>query len=215
MPVVPWSYSFISDYSNCPHKALRKYILRDIPKEEYLGYKKSKMIEGIATHKALENYIRGTGDIDTKFKPFVDPIKNSGALPEAEYGITIDRQACGFWDDDCYGRCKVDACIVRPPVAFIFDWKTGKVREDKRELAIQATLLHAAYPSLTTIFGAYVWLQDLRVGEQHDVSNTDRCWNGTKSFIEAVQADKHWFKKPNPLCGYCPVKDCEFNKVGK
>lgn len=212
MPVLPWSYTFISDYSNCPHKAYRKYVTKDIPKEESVAGK-ARMLWGIQAHKNIENYMRGEGDIIPEWKAFVDPIKAMGAEPERGYGVTLDRRKCGFWDDDCYGRGKVDAAVIRPPIAFIFDWKTGKPREDKRELALQSILIHTAYPNLTTIYGAYVWLAENRVGEQHDVSNTDRAWNGIKAFIDGVQADTKWNKKPNPLCQWCPVADCEFNRA--
>lgn len=214
MPIIPWSYSFINDYSNCPHKAMRKYVTRDIAKpKDYDPVKAKPMHDGVAAHKQIENYMRGEGLIKPEWAKFVDPIRDMGAEPEKEYGITLERLPCGFWDEECYGRAKVDAAIIRPPVAFIFDWKTGKVREDKRELSIQAVLLCASHPELTTVYGAYVWLAENRVGDQHDVSNVDRCWNGTKAFIEQVQADTQWQKKPNPLCAYCPVKDCEFNKA--
>ena len=99
--------------------------------------------------------------------------------------------------------------------AILFDWKTGKVREDNRELMAQSYLLQANYPSIKTVKGAYVWLVENRLGEMHDLTNTDRWLAGTKATLAKAQEALDsgvWPKSPNPLCGYCPVKDCEHNR---
>lgn len=97
----------------------------------------------------------------------------------------------------------------------LFDWKTGKVREDPRELSCQALLLKAHHPEVTLIKGAYVWLKENRVGQMYDLSNTDRVFNANKAATGQQQEcleTEHWPKEPNALCGWCPVKDCEFNR---
>src|SRR5208337_5068466 len=48
------SYSFLRDLENCPHKAYRKYLVRDLPKED-----SPELREGIITHKLFEDYING------------------------------------------------------------------------------------------------------------------------------------------------------------
>ena len=32
--MIPWSFTFLNDMGNCPHKAYRKFVARDLPKEE-------------------------------------------------------------------------------------------------------------------------------------------------------------------------------------
>jgi hypothetical protein len=109
----------------------------------------------------------------------------------------------------------LDVLIMKPPVAVLFDWKTGKVREDPRELMAQSYLLQRNQPGVTKVYGAYVWLVENRLGEMHDLTNTDRWLNGTKATLAKEQealGSGVWPKSPNPLCGWCPVKDCEHNR---
>jgi len=54
--MIPWSFSFLNDFTNCPRKAWHKYIARDLPKED-----SPALAEGIKVHSALERYINRPG----------------------------------------------------------------------------------------------------------------------------------------------------------
>ena len=138
-----------------------------------------------------------------------------GARAEVKYGMTEDRRPASFWESP-WGRGALDVEVLDPPKAFLVDWKTGKVREDPRELFIQAMLLKANHPEIKEISGCYVWLAENRVGKLYDLSNTDRCYHGTVAAMavaEEYEAQGYWPKVENPLCQWCPVKDCEFNRT--
>ena len=51
LPVL--NYSFVRDFKNCPHKAFRRYVLKDIKFEST-----SKMDEGRKDHDALANRLK-------------------------------------------------------------------------------------------------------------------------------------------------------------
>jgi hypothetical protein len=216
--LIPWSYSFLNDLSNCPHKAMRKYVKRDLPKET-----SPELEEGIRVHKLFENTINGpkdaSWDLPPKWWDFVKPLVGPQTMAEVKLGMTREMNRAPFWDDrrtgeQPWGRGKADVLILKPPAAFIVDWKTGKVREDDRELRQLALLVRANYPEVTRISGCYVWLKEGRMGVVYDLSDVNRTYHGTVASMAQAQgyADANdWPKTPNPLCGFCPVKDCQFN----
>ena len=55
-------------------------------------------------------------------------------------GITEAGDACDFFAKDVWLRGKIDAIVIRQPMAAIFDWKTGKKREDPGELELHAMI---------------------------------------------------------------------------
>jgi len=208
----PWSHTMLQDLSNCLWKGYRKYVAKDLPKE-----KKSPEQElGIHVHKAFETAINKC-DVSTLpeiYRPLAAPMIASGAKAEAKLGVDEEGRAADFWS--ARGRGVIDV-LIRPiaPVAVLFDWKTGKVREDNRELMAQSFLLKANYPEIKVVRGAYVWLVENRLGEMHDLTNTDRWLHGTRATLAKAQEALEsgvWPKSPNPLCGWCPVKDCEHNR---
>ena len=234
------SYTFLRDWHNCPYKAFRKSIKKDLPK--FVHTKESKW--GDEVHTAFEVRIKhGTAFPPemAKYEAIAAPLVAAGAVAEKMLGITVGGELCDFFDPRVWLRGKIDATICRgndsggvceelrgmggisgsnlPQVAAIFDWKTGKRREDRDELAIHAVLLKAWQPTLQRIIAHYVWLQDNEVGKPWDVSDTQRTLEEVCLTMDAVQnciEIENFPKRPNPLCGgewgSCPVEDCEFRR---
>ena len=213
----PWSYSFLNDLANCPFKAYRKYVKRDLPKET-----SPELEEGIRVHKVAEDIINGREVSDPTaraLEPYVFPLIQQGAKAEVKLGMTEGFHPADFWGNSFrngqpppWGRGKADVLILKPPAAFIVDWKTGKVREDDRELRQLALLVRANYPEVARISGCYVWLKEGRMGVVYDLSDVNRTYHGTVASMAQAQAYQDagdWPKIKNPLCSYCPVTDCE------
>ena len=209
--IPPWSYSFLNDLANCPHRAFRKYVKRDLPKET-----SPELEEGIRVHKVAEDIINGREVSDPTaraLEAYLFPLIQQGAKAEVKLGMTEDFRSAEFFSKDgLWGRGKADVLVINPPAAFIVDWKTGKVREDDRELRQLALLVRANYPEVVRISGCYVWLKEGRMGVVYDLSDVNRTYHGTvaqmaraRSYAEAGD----WPKIENPLCSYCPVTDCE------
>lgn len=210
------SYSFLRDLANCPQKAYRRFIKRDLPKED-----SPELREGITIHKLLENYINsgGTTRLPVELEVHVKPVLHSGFVArqgvraEVVLGMTKDVRSSDFWGDPWF-RGKADVLILDPPNAVILDWKTGKVQEDDRELKCLSMLARANYPEVNRVFGAYVWLKEGRMGVWRDLTDVDRTYHGTVAAMEEAERyerEDEWPVKPNPLCGWCPVSDCRFN----
>ena len=211
--MIPSSYSFIRELTNCPHKAYRKFITRDLPKEDT-----DALREGERVHKMMEEAInnkRPLTAVPQRHWSFVTPLSKEGAQAEVKYGMTIDRQPADYWANPWF-RGKVDVQVIHGDTAFVLDWKTGqRISEDPRELNCQAMLIQANHPHIQHFTGCYVWLAYNKVGTMHTL-NPERCYYGTVAAMKGAllhESDNYWPKRENPLCPYCPVKDCEFNRA--
>lgn len=212
------SHTFLNDFDNCPHKAYRKFIKKDLPK----GEQTKAMAWGNEVHSAFEVRIKH----DTAFPPemakyeaLAAPLVAAGAVAEKMLGITVGGELCDFFASNVWLRGKIDATIVRGNAAAIMDFKTGKRREEKAELLTHAVLLKAWKPTIQKVTAHYVWLQDNEVGKSHDVSDTDAKLAEIRSVMNTVRnclEIEDFPKRPNPLCGgdwgSCPVEDCEHRR---
>ena len=215
------TYTFYNDFDNCPYKAWRKHIKRDLPYEE----KSEAQHKGTRMHVAMENAIGKDMPLPEEWKSaqaLADIFRDapSGIHVRVEYKLAMTMDGlCAYDDQAAWFRGKIDAVIMRPEDgAWIIDWKTGKVRENRFELECQALLLKTNHPGLDPIEGEYYWFSEGRPGQRYTLHpdatfiTLRNKWVQWKQFEEK----KDWPKRPNPLCGWCPVpvKDCEY-KVEK
>ena len=210
------SYSFLNNWNTCNHRAYRMYMTKDLAREP----ESPEMAWGNHVHTAMEQRLKGGKLFDdvAPFEPFAKALDGRGVKPEQQLGMTAKGHPVGFWDGSVWLRGKLDAPVIDGTTALLIDWKTGKPREDPYELEIGALLLQAKHPQLTRIIGRYVWLKELRLGETHDCSDTQATFNRVHETMDEVgHAIKMnvFAKAKGPLCGYCPVKDCQYNYEGR
>ena len=212
-----YSYSFLNDFENCPRKAWHRYIAKDLPREA----KSQAQTWGIDVHKALDAAVNGAelpGNM-VQYTPLVASVKLAGkdkkVQTEQQLAITADGSPAGGWDKDVWLKGRLDVFLYADTIGMVLDWKTGKKREDPFELEVFGLLAKCKYPGLTKIVGAYVWLQENKVGKIHDLSNFAGTFGSIKATtrtVDMLPKDKEWDANPNPLCGWCPVKKCEYNR---
>jgi hypothetical protein len=209
LPVL--SYTFLSCWNICHHQAMRRYILKDLPREP----ETPQMAWGNAVHEAMESRINDGTPLPESmpWEHLAAPLAAHKVIAEQKAGVTRNGAPCDFFATDVFLRGKLDAPIFGgAECALLVDWKTGKPREDPLELEIGALLLQAQHPHVRKITGRYAWLKENRIGKEHDCSDTLRTWAYVNTVARHVQhaIDTQDFPKmPGPLCGWCPVKDCE------
>jgi len=217
MKLGPVTYTAHRNFSNCPRKFWHVNIAKDLPKED-----STAMRWGNEVHSALDNRIRNGKPLPEamqKYEHFCS-FGRHFVKTELKLGIRESGLPCGFFDSDVWLRGVVDVLI---PAwgdfdrAVIWDWKTGKKREDAGELEIHGVLVQAKHPEFKRIMGYYVWLQEMRLGKAHDVSETEKTLERERATRAQIEyAFKHGYEafapRQNPLCGWCPVKSCEFNR---
>ena len=213
-PIV-WSYTMLNTYrSICPHQAAERFVYKRVPFKETPQVKR-----GNAVHSAMEYRIRGGKPLPVdmhQYEPFAAVFDGRPAQVEQWLGVTREGKACDSRSVAVWGRGKLDLHLVNGDTAYLLDHKTGKVREDPFELEVQAVLLHAKYPDLKRIVGQYLWLSEMRTGQMHDLSQTNKTWNEISWIASAIEVDRKaqkWEKRQGPLCSWCPCVECEFNKL--
>lgn len=225
------SYSFFSELENCPRKAYETRIARSIQKTDSAATRWGNYV-----HDALEKRIRDGQtnpktacqilQEDANLAPLETFAKVFDGLPvrvELKLGITPKGEPTKFWGPECYVAGKVDVVLESQTHTDITDWKTGKdTYETPFELELHA-LLHAASvaPRAMTYSARYAYVGRLdgtpdKLGQTYDVSNVGATWakvNGLMARARGFDKNEHWPEQPNALCGYCPVRQCKFNKV--
>jgi hypothetical protein len=213
---ITWSHTFLHTYADiCPHQAWRRFIKRDIPFVATVASER-----GIRTHKAMQRRIEGKAlpAEFSEFERFALPFDGKSAKAETKLGITMEGKATGFFAEDTWGNGVLDVVLTDgpPTTAFLADWKTGKSKyESAFELEVHAVLLHAKHPTLTKIVGQYIYLGENLVSHIYDLTDTMKTWKKICSIMLEVEADLkagHFEKREGPLCSWCSVKDCQYNK---
>lgn len=222
------SYSSTNDYQICKARYFRKHVARDVPFESTPQTEYGKKVHD--AFKDMLNAGRVFPDDLKHLEPLaltvLDVATQTGLklLVEQRLGIRADGSACAFYDDDCAWGGLLDCVLMNDVTALLFDWKTGKEREDPFELRIHAVLLKVAYPNLEVFKGRYVWIKHNKIGELHNLTDVSRTWAEMQSISSMIEQNKkmrHWPEQEGPLCkGYCPVADCRFfrpaaNAAGK
>lgn len=214
------SHTMLSDFDNCPHKGFRKHILKDLSKQAYAPAS-AQGASGIDIHKAFAaRLMRGRKLPENlqRWEPVMVAMAEHSPICEMPVAIKRDGEACGFFDNGVAVRGYADAVVfkaAKPNTAMIIDWKSGKKREDPKELKLHALMLKARYHTLDTVIGHYFWMQEpmgQNLGKAHDLSNFHETWAMLEQELDdvAYMIEKNNFpKQPNPLCPWCPVKDCE------
>ena len=216
--VLPWSYSSLTAYENCPHRYQQERILKVIPKVIY-----SEADEGVKKHAAIEHYLKGEQPLeDTALKKLVDNTLQHLAPSHFRYehklAITKDRQPCDWNDSHAYYRGILDVMYVDPKSnnGAIYDWKNGKVNEYSEQLKANALLVMAHYPHVTTVHTEYVWMRFNKTTQAKIFRDfSEPVWDKFKKRVDKLEnalVSDNWPKRPSGLCKkYCPVTSCEHN----
>lgn len=220
LPVL--NHTYLANYENCPRKAWHVNIARDLPQQE----KTDAQDFGTFVHEQMALHINKHQDLPASLaalESFCHPGPPYVLRAEGKLGMREDGSSCSFFAPDVWFRGAVDVHVKnpqQPTYEVIWDWKTGKPREDPTELKRHALLLKALNPKLQRVTGSYIWTREAVFGRSHDLSNFEMTLQHLKTLersikhsltygVDGFQPDE------NPLCPWCPVLSCPFNKAPK
>ena len=215
---VVWSHSGLKDFEGCARrfhevKVLKRYPFRDTPQTLY----------GKDVHKAIEDYGKSGVPLPAAFmqyKPVVDAIlaKPGRKLFEYEMGVTSDLKPCGFKEAGVWARGIADFVSVDDEnlTAWVVDWKTGNNKyPDTDQLTLMSLMLFTHFPHLRRVNSALMFIvKESMVKHRLDRDDADKAWQQYRERVAKIEAAHEfgvWNPKQSPLCGWCPVKTCEFN----
>ena len=179
---------------------------------------------GKELHKAAEDYVTDNIPIPPQFslvQPTIDALLAKPGTKYAEYemGLTVDLRPCSFRDANCWVRGIADLLIVDEEslTAWVVDYKTGKDKyPDKEQLTLMSLMVFAHFPIVRMVKSALLFVvKDTMVKHKVMLEEATSYWQDYRERVarlEAAFANNVWNPTSTPLCPWCPVKTCEFNK---
>ena len=222
--IAAWSFSRLVKYQECPRRL--KYNVIDKLKEPG----SAAMDRGALLHKQAEDYLRSGGRIPKELKliaPILKDFRKRGAVPEAEFCFSKDWAPIKWFDSKAWLRVKADVTIppfldINPPTVEIYDFKSGKLREEKNaEYFLQLELYSVAglltNPAAEQVKTSLVFIDhgktvDGPVVERKELKKIQKRWEMS---TKKMMSDTVFKPKPGHACRFCPFAKakggpCEF-----
>ena len=213
-----WSYSALKEYENCP----KKYYEIRVAKT-YTVIPSEKMIYGTEVHKALEDYVKDGKELALNYIRFKGVADELICIPgdkyaEHEMALGKNKSPCAFDDPDRWVRGIVDLLIVDNDYAFIVDYKTGSNRyPDPKQLRLMSLMTFANFPQVNKIKAGLLFvMHNTFITEEYKREDIASSWNKftvSLSRLDNSYETNTWIANSTPLCKFCPVKACEFNRT--
>jgi len=216
---LPWSYSALDDFKNCPRAYYEKKVAKSVKEEP-----SEQMIWGNKVHKHFEDrqkFSTPLPEVLAEHEPFMqeleDLTKRPGVTVYTEGKIALNKrlQPCGFFDKDVWWRGVIDWAAHDGKTGRMVDYKTGKPHQKYEQLAMFAIHLFTAAPTLQRVDVEFYWTKtQTSTAKSFERAKIAELWGlftpDLKQYVEAFKTDT-WQPRQSGLCaGWCPVKDCEF-----
>lgn len=219
MKNVTWSHSSLKDYEGCPRRYNEVKVLKNYPFTDT-----EATIYGKELHTAAEEYIENGTDLPPQFeflKETLDVLKAKPGRKLCEYkmGVTKDLKPCGFLDKDVWVRGIADLLIIDDDnlTARVVDYKSGNNKyPDRDQLKLMALMVFVHFPHIRRVSGALLFVVKNDMAKaSYMVGEAEEYWWDYRERVARIEQAHEtgvWNPKPTPLCGWCPVKTCEYNK---
>ena len=214
-----WSHSALKDFEGCQRRYQEIKVLKNYPFTETEATRYGNQV-----HEAIELYIRDGKPIPPEYAQFqavVDAMlkKDGRKLAEYEMALTVDLQPTEWKSKDVWVRGIADILIVDDEnlTAWVGDWKTGNNKyPDRDQLVLMSIMVFAHFPHIRRVNSALLFIvKNDMVKMSMTREQSDKHWwdyRERTARLEAAFANDVWNPNQTPLCGWCPVKTCEFNK---
>ena len=213
-----WSHSALKDFEGCARryyevKVLKKY---PFPDTEQIRY-------GKQFHEAAEFYIKQDTPLPPQFmyaKDVLDALKAKPGrkLCEFEMALREDLSPCDWEAGDAWVRGVADLLIVNDDnlTAHVVDYKTGNNKyPDRDQLVLMSLMVFVHFPHIRHVKSALLFVvKNDMVRQAMSREEADAHWWKYRERIArlaACHANDVWNPTQTPLCGWCAVRDCEFN----
>lgn len=229
--LMPWSYSKLSTFEDCPLKAKFQYIDKvKVPEKEVFE-------KGNRIHEVLDRYVQGVplvtkttvkkvfknnkAVLTPKAEKEVDRLKKAKkekrAVVETEEKWGFNRlwsPTASWFASDIYCRMVVDVSMVAGDVYEVIDHKTGRMypsHVDQGELyafgAMNRLLLLGAEKTVKNILVKFIYLEHNAIEEKkYPVSSRDELQEKWVARANAMEQASEFPAKPNDKCKWCEFK---------
>lgn len=219
MSKIKWSHSGLKDYEGCARRYHEIKVLKNYPFTDTVH-----TIYGKQVHEQAELYVKVGKPLPPEFaymQPVLDSLmKKAGRkLAEHEMGITEDLRPCDFKSEDVWVRGIADLLIIDDDglKAWVFDYKTGNDKyPDRDQLILMTLMVFVHFPHIRQVNSALLFVvKDSIVKHKMSRDEAEEHWwkyrERVARLAQSVDANV-WNPTQTPLCGWCAVRSCEFNK---
>lgn len=219
MAKLKWSHSGLKDYEGCARRYHEVKVLKNYPFTDT-----KHTIYGKEVHKAFEDYVTKETPLPYSLAVHSELLeslkkKEGRKLAEHEMGITVDLKPCAFKSEDVWVRGIADLLIVDDEnlVAWVFDYKTGNDKyPDRDQLVLMSLMVFVHFPHIRQVNSALLFVVKESIVKHKMIrSEADEHWQRYRERVAklAKSSDANvWNPTQTPLCGWCPVRSCEFNR---
>lgn len=217
---LPWSFSSLDDFMNCPRAYYEKRIAKSVQSDVH-----EALIWGERVHKAFELRQAEQKPLPEELQEheeFMQKLEALGGTAYTERKIALDlqQQPCSFFDENVWFRGVIDYANVGETTAYLVDYKTGKPHNKFKQLVLFALYTFIDTPSVDEIQVDFYWTKTrTTTGKTFYRRDIPTLWNlfvpDLQKYVTAFKTDE-WEPKQSGLCrGWCPVVTCEYWKPRK
>jgi hypothetical protein len=215
-----WSFSSLKTFQQCPRKYYHTKVVRDIVEPDTQA-----TLYGKTAHTVAEEYIRDDVPIPPQFAYMQATLDVLKAIPgdklcEVRLGLTRNLESCDFDAPNVWWHGIADLVVINPTqtMAYSVDYKTSKSARyaDVKQLDLVACGLFAKFPTLQKVKSALLFtvIKEF-VRADHYVEMLPKYMQKPAEDVARIDAAKEngvWNPVQGPLCKFCAVKDCEYNR---
>jgi len=219
MTKVTWSHSSLKDYEGCARRYHAVKILKLYPFQETQATR-----YGTQLHLAAEEYVRDGKPLPAEFefiKGTLDALLAKPGRKLAEQKMALDEKLnpVGWFDKTVWVRGIADLLILDDDnlTAWVVDYKTGNNKyPDRDQLKLMSLMVFKHYPHIREVKSALLFVvKEDMVKHNMSIEEADAEWWKYRERVGRIAASMEadvWNPNRTPLCGWCPVKSCEFHK---
>lgn len=217
---VVWSFSSLKTFQQCPRKYYRTKVLKDIKESDTQA-----TLYGKSVHTAAEEFIRDGKPIPPEYEYVRPMLENLSQIEgdkhcEVRLGLTKDLQPCDFSAKNVWWHGIADLVIINEPkqIAYSIDYKTSKSARyaDVKQLDLVAVGIFKHYPNIVRVKSALAFVVSKEfVKAEHYVEMVPKYIEKPAQDVARIEAaldNGVWNPIQGPLCKFCAVRDCEYNR---
>ncbi|MFI5397635.1 MAG: PD-(D/E)XK nuclease family protein [Candidatus Binatia bacterium] len=209
-----FSYSRLNAYEECPKKyhAISVAKSHKEPPSETTDY-------GTEVHQHFANFFKKGTPLPLHLQQYGKYLAKIKQYPgvfitEQKLAINADYEPTGWFDGDVYCRIISDLTILNGTNGAMFDWKTGKMKDDFLQLRLAGAVMFLLVPELQRIMLAYFWTKTKKITKE--VLTREQMPGVWSELIPRIQryhnahVNHDFPPRQSWLCGYCPVNSCPY-----
>ncbi len=217
---ISWSFSSLKTFQQCPKKYYHTKVAKDVTEPDTTA-----TLYGKSVHTAAEEFIRDDKPLPPQYAYMQPMLETLKAIPgdklcEVKLGLTKDLKACDFAAQNVWWRGIADLVVINREagVAHSVDYKTSKSARyaDVKQLDLVAAGLFAKFPQINKVKSALIFVVSKEfVKATHYREMMPKYVEKPAqdvARIEAALKNGIWNPIQGPLCKFCSVKQCEYNR---